>query len=317
MSDSGRKTTIASILVFVLLAVICAEVFGFINLSSIGTKAGEDVADLTGMVAATRKLSFVCNNQYGGAAIQSATLKVYKGLDVQETLTTDGTTGIVTSGLQYTSGDVLRILLVKGNAKLWYDYTVPKIRKADQDAVANIQVPLQFFDIDTSVTIQLMDGQGNAYSDTNILNFTTLGVNQIVLTVSGYVSADDKSYISSFDPLNNIDWEVVAFGALSGTNYEALAISGWHGSHEKGTTLWGYRTIPDSGVTKNKIGNLYEHDGVFSFSLTLDKGGYSGDAAALVFYLQGYADPAYHRTYGSYGPDTVAMASTFTLNIDT
>ena len=314
---SGRnKVTYSTIILVALVALIAVQSFGWFDFTTMFQKDAEGpTVDTSGMVTVTRTLSFVVTNQYGGSAITSATVKVYKGMNVQETLTTDGTTGIIATGLQYSSGESLKILIIKGNAKSWYSIIVPKIRKTDVDAITAIQMPMKFFDLDTSVSIQLVDGQGNAYSTGENLNFTALGLTQVNLRVSGYVSADDKSYISSYDQLNTMKWNVIAYGSLSGANYEDLSVSGWHGSYTKGTTRWGYRTISDDGVTKNKIGNLYEHDGVFTFTLTVGKGGYAGSAADLVFYLQAYSDPVYHEQYGSYGPDTVAMASAFTLNI--
>jgi hypothetical protein len=64
-----------------------------------------------------------------------------------------------------------------------------------------------------------------------------------------------------------------------------------------------------------KVGDTYVQSGTFGKSITLKKGTYSGDAADLVVYLYAYSDGAYHRDYGSFGPDAVAMASAFTLNL--
>ncbi|GAH14024.1 unnamed protein product, partial [marine sediment metagenome] len=48
-------------------------------------------SDESEMVGVTRKLSFICVDQWAGAAATSATLKIYVGTALRESLTTDGT----------------------------------------------------------------------------------------------------------------------------------------------------------------------------------------------------------------------------------
>ena len=287
---TDRKATVSTILLVFCVALICAQMFDLIDLTAIGQKATDTFVDTTDMVDVTRPLTFIVKNQYGGAAIGSATLKVYKGLQVQESLTTDGTTGVIATGLGYSSGDTLKVLIIKSNAKCWYDVLVPKIRIADAEAVTNIQMPLFFFDLDTSVSLQVRDNQGNSYATTETLNFTTLGVAQVSLQISGFVSADDKSYISSYDPIVPMNWNPVLYGALSGTGFDSMSMSGWQGSFAKSTTSYGWGIVADSGVTKNKIGTSYEvagaHLGTFTKTVTLTKGGYTGSDVDLVVNLQ-------------------------------
>ena len=317
MSDDGgfkfkeRYLYIAAL----CLLILGGAYFGLINIPGLDIETGELP---TGKKNVNRVIQFYVADIWGGAAVQSATVKVYDGITLKESLTTSstaGSEGTVSTGTAYTSGDVLNIMVLKSNSKKWYSVTVPQMTEVDASAVSYNPYTLDFFDIDTSVTLKVQDGLGNSYSTTDSLNFTTLGVNQVTLTVSGFVSADGKGYASSYDPLNSINWYGVSYGKLSGTGYELMSLTGWSTSYPKGTSIYGARRVQDLDLVKYKSGNDYIHDGTFSYTLTLTKGGYTGTGADIDLYLYAYSDPNYHESYGSFGPDSVAMASVFNLNI--
>ena len=293
------------------IAVMILIYGGYVTLN---TEGGGDITSTE--VSVNRKIEFICIDKFAGTPVTSATLKVYQDNQLFDSLTTDGTTGKITTGNNFESGTVLDVLLTKSNDKAWYTITVPKMSKNDLEALTNNPIKLDFFSLDTSATLKIVDSLGNAYATTDTLNFTTLGVSQISIVVSGYISADNKGYIASYDPLNGIRWDGVCYGKLSGTNYELLSLSGWQSAYPKGLAIWGSKVIPPEQLTKYKVGNTYVNDGVFSFTLTLTKGGYTGDAADIDLYLYAYSDPTYHNTYGSFGPDSVAMATTFKLNLE-
>ena len=181
------------------IAILLLVYGGYVTLN---TEGGGDIT--SSEVAVNRKINFVCVDKYGGTAVTSATLKVYKENQLMESITTDGTTGIGTTGNSFESGTVLDVLLTKSNDKRWYKVTVPKMSKNDIEALTNNPINLEFFSLDTSATLKVVDSLGNAYSSNDNLNFTTLGVTQVTISVSGYISADNKGYIASYDPLNGI-----------------------------------------------------------------------------------------------------------------
>jgi hypothetical protein len=265
-------------------------------------------------VSVTRPLKFALTDKYAGSGVASATIMIYDGDTKLESVTTDSD-GTKASGQSYTSGKQLRIYVNKSNSKAWYSITVPKMLSADVDAMTSNPVKLDFFTLDTSVTLKVAQSNGTSYSTGGSYNWTQSGVTTETLTVTGYISADGKGFISSHDPINDIDWNVVLYGKLYNTNYELLTLTGWDRSYERGSALWGSAKIPDTGVTKYKVGETYVYSGTFGKTLTLKKGSYTGDAADLVLYLYAYSDGSYHKDYGSFGPDAVAMASAFTLNL--
>jgi len=288
--------------------------FGYIQIPEF--QPGEVIPGVDENIDVNRALKFVCVDKYAGSAVTSATLKVYDGQALLESLTTGASDGCATTGASYPSGKQLNILLTKSNNKAWYTITVPKMAKSDVEALTVNPLRLDFFTLDTSVTLKVTDSGGNSYtSGTTYLNFTSLGVSTATLTISGFCSADNVGYISSYDPLNQINWYPTLYGKLSGTNYELLSVTGWDVSYPKGTAMWGAHRLSDEEVTKYKVGNTYVHPGSFAFTVTVTKGGYTGSSATIVLYLYAYSDPSYHESFGSYGPDSVAMASAFTVKI--
>lgn len=267
------------------------------------------------LVDVTRSIKFTVYDKFSGSAVASASIYVYDGNMLLESLTTDSNGQATTSNV-YPSGKQLYVKVVKSNDKAWYNIVVPKMYKADVEALTTNPVTLEFFSIDTSMTIKVMDSQGNSYSSGGTLNFTALGVNSITITITGYVSADGKGYISSYDPLNGINWNPVLYAKLSGTGYELISITGFDVGYEKGTTMYYADVLQDTEVTRYKVGNEYIYDGVWSRSVLVDATGYSGSSVTLTIIVYAYSDYTYHQQYGSYGPDAVAMCTAFTLTIE-
>jgi len=275
---------------------------------------GEQLPPADEYVSVTRPLDFSVVDKYAGSAVGSATVKVYDGTQLLESLTT-ASDGTISTSRSYPSGKKLNILVTKSNSKCWYTITVPKMLRSDVDSLSTNPVALDFFTLDTSVTLKVLDSAGNVYTNNGNYNWTSRGVTQETLTISGYVSTDNRGFLSSYDPLNNLNWKVVLYGKLTGTNYEYLTMTGWDDRYERGSAMWHAAVIPDVGVTKWKVGDEYVYSGSFSKTVTFKKGSYSGDAADLVLYLYAYSDPAYHEDIGSFGPDAVAMCSAVTINI--
>jgi len=353
------------------------------------------------LVDVTRSLKITVVDIYAGSVVASATVKIYQGLSLVEQGTTDSN-GQLTTSNAFTSGDTLNILVTKNNSKCWYSVTVPKMSPSDVQALTYNPIKLEFFTLDTSVTIKVSDDQGNTYSNTSrtesigtgdgtatdfsgtlsytpivpgsvtvtdgnetftdngdgtltgsaggsgtinyytgaisvsfasapssgadisvsytqaaLLNFGSLGVSQVNLTVNGFVSTDGRGYKSSYDPLNNINWNAVLYCKLDGNGYENLSITGWDRSYTKGSAVWFAHTLADTEVTKYKVGLTYKYPGTFAFPFTVNKGGYSASSsssmAKITLYLYAYTDPSYHEKMGSFGPDAVAMASNFVM----
>ena len=302
---SGFKLWHAILLVIIFFG---AWWYGLLPFAQVQPPATTETSNL---VDVNKPLKFAVIDQFAGSAVASATVKVYEGTTLKESLTT-GSDGTVTSALNYPSGTVLNILVTKSNSKCYYQITVPKMSPDDAQALTYNPIELKFFTL-ASVSLAVRDSSGNSYSSGGNLNITTLGTS-ITLTISWYVSSDNTGYKSSYDPINDLNWYPVLYAKTTGTNYETLDITGFDGAYSIGTNNWYYHVLDDTEITKYKVGNTYVYSGTGSLTISLDATGYSGDLADLILYLVVYTDPVYHQNHASFGPDYVQLA-TFTLNI--
>ena len=303
-----RKKGIPAWLVGLVILLLIAWYLGYIQIP-IPTPISQ--VEVQQGVIVNKPLKIAVIDQFAGSAVASASVKIYEGQTLKESLTT-GSDGTVTTALNYRSGQVLNILVTSSNSKEWFTVEVPRMNPEDAESMSYNPIELRFFTL-ASISLAVRDSAGNVYSDGGSLNKTTLG-NTVTLTISWYVANDNTGFVSSEDPINNLKWLGVLYAKCYGTNYETISITGFDGAYAIGTTNWFYHVIPDTDLTKYKVGNTYVYSGTGSITINLDLTGYSGDAADLVLYLVVYTDPTYHQSKASFGPDAVTLA-TFTLNI--
>ncbi len=258
-------------------------------------------------VVVNKKLEFSVIDKFAGAPVSGATIQVYQGTQLRETLTTDAS-GLARTALNYQSDSALYVLVVKGNSKAWYNIRVPRMTAADAQSASYNPIALEFFSL-AAVSIQVRDGFGNSYANNANLNKTALGSDIVSITVSWFVNSDNTGFISSRDPINDLDWKAVMYVKLSGTNYETIQVTGLEYAYSIGTTNWFASIIKDGEITKYKVGNQYINSGTGSRTFTVNLAGYTGDLADLEIFIVVYTDPQYHRSMGSYGPDAIVLAS--------
>lgn len=269
-------------------------------------------------VIVTKQLKFSFVDKYAGSAASGTAAYLYDS-DGKTQLEGGGSvisTGVWTTTNSYRSGQVLWVKYVSGNSIYWQKITVPRMSQADAESLSVNPIRIDVFSICT-LTDALRDGFGNNYNDGASWNITAGGVpgqTTGTLTYSWYVSADNTGYIESYDPIYGINLKPVLYVTLSGTNYEKVILSGFDGAFEKGTTMYYYKVLDPTTLTKWKVGNNYVYVGSGSFTFSIDLTGYSGDNAVLQIYLYVYSDPAYFQTYASFGPYAVQLAEQ-TLNL--
>jgi hypothetical protein len=273
-----------------------------------------------GLVAVTKPVDFYLVDKYGGGGVASATLTIYNEDLVQLESLTTGSDGTISTSAAYRSGTVLWVKASKSNAMRWYKVVVPKMSPADAQALTvNGPITLEFFSYNAP-SLAVRDSAGNTYTDGGSLNKTsggTPGTSSVVLTVSWFQGTDNKGYMESFDPVNQVDWKAILVVKVSGTNYENVVVTGFPNSVEKGTAIYYWTEIDPSTLTKWKVGSEYKLPGTGSFTFSLDLTGYSGDAADLDIYIYYYADGDYFVQKGSWGPDSLSVISgaPYTINL--
>lgn len=272
----------------------------------------------------TRKLEMSLVNKFSTTNGSGWRVLIYgeDGKTLQEPALTADASGVAKSTRSYESGTKLILECNITNSRIRHRIIVPKMGQADVDAIATNPFDLDIFTIPNGdIVIAVRNSTGPSYSTGGNLSKATFG-NTGSLTVMMNAPTDGEGYISSYDEIDGLNWNVVLYAKLWNTSYEYVSVSGWDVQYPKGPAEWFAEKLPDKAITRYKVGNEYYKDetgfvwdGASSFTFNLDITGYTGNYAEIVFYLYAYTDYDYHRARGSFGPDNYALASTFTLNL--
>lgn len=302
-----------------LIGLIVCLAFGYNPLASITglfstpyTPPGDDGTG-DGLVSVTKCVDFYLLDKYGGGGVGSATLVVYDSSLVQLESLTTASDGTIATSAAYPSGTKFYVKAsTSGGEKKWFEVTVPKMTEADaQSNTVNGPIKLEFYDY-TAPTISVQDSGGNTYADTGSLNKTsggTPGSSNVVLTVTWFQGTDNDGYMSSYDPVNEVEWKALLVIKVSSTNYELVTVNGFSKQIEKGSAMYFCKEIDPQTLTKWKVGSNYVLPGSGSFTFSLDLSGYSGDAADLDIYIYYFADWDNFTGKGSFGPDSSSVIS--------
>lgn len=297
------------------IALILLLLFAFyagyinINLPSKPTASSEQQQITPEKVSVNKQLQIAVIDVWAGGA-SSGTVYIYDSDGKTQLEYGSLTSGKYTTSLTYESGRTLWLKIVNSDSKLWKQITVPYMNPADAESLTYNPVEIKFFTL-CSLTDSLQDSFGNSYADGATWSTNSSknpGADIVSATYSWYVSNDNTGFISSYDPINDIDWKAVLYVQVSGTGYENVILKGFDGAIEKGTAMWYWKVLDDTELTKYKVGNNYVYDGAGSLTYTVDLTGYTGSSATMQIYLYAYTDPDYFQTYGSFGPDAVQLA---------
>lgn len=271
---------------------------------------GED-----GKVTVTKPIQFAVMDPLAGSKVVSATVKIYDGITLVETLTTDDTTGLVTTSMPYPSGKVLNVQVSKTlYCTRWETVTVPKMNPDDAQSLTTNYVQLTTYTLGTyAITVQ--NSAGTAYTTGDAINMTNYASTPLQLTVTLRNSVDNTGYISSYDPINMVNLKP-ALLTSSSTSYMTIQNAG---SYVPRGTVSNWVLVPtDTGLTKELVGSIYKQQGQQAFTITLYKGTLTSSANQTVtFDLYKYFDLAHYTQQGIGGPDAATAASQFSLTFYT
>lgn len=273
----------------------------------------------TDIVAVYRHIDWQVYDDYGGGGFASVYIYVYDPdlhlFEGDGSAYKTGTDGTLESGMNYRSGQQLKVKLVEGNAKAWYNIIVPKMPKQDAEVLTANPVSIAFFHEigETTTPTFTMDAGGTAISDGGTYNATLSG-DQKTFTFSVHCQDDNTGFKESFDPTNDINWYACVYLKQFEGGYETIDLSGFDDVWEKGDALYyAKRITPEGqgGITRYKVGNNYVWSGSWAFSFTGDFTGYDVATADWDIFVYTYTDPAYYEGKASFGPDSVQLGSTF------
>lgn len=311
MARSDQKvwlTLLTAAVVFILLMSM-----GYIQLSGVPSGGQEEGTPGGELVAVNKPIKFALVDPLAGSAIGGASIAIYDEDKVLlESLTTDSTSGTVTTAMPYPSDSVINVKISKsGYVTRWCEIVVPKMNPVDAESLTSNFVSLQTVNLGT-FTIKATDQLGNLYESGNTLNFTSLGASSVTLNFMITNTEDNSGYIESYDCLNDINLQAVLLGSTAGSD---VTVMGAGSTVVRGTTTYWVSTINDGDMVKQVIGNDYVQSGIATKSITIGKGALnSGETQDITFALYVYFDPAYFAQNGIGGPDALLLTS-FTITL--
>ena len=242
----------------------------------------------------------------GGSAINAATVYVYQGSQLQETLTTT-TSGVANSTRPYVSGTVLNIKVVEAShVTKWIPVTIPKMSPADSVSLASNYIGLETLTTGTFAIRIVRADTGASVADSTV-NMTDYGSTPLNLEITVANSVDNTGYVSSYDPLNNINLNGV-LKTGSTTSYLTVQNAGTYAP--RGTISNWLLTCNDNLITKHLVGGTYVKPGAQTFTISIYKGSLTSAAnQTLTFDLYKYFDSTYFAAQGVGGPEAATMAT--------
>ena len=298
LHSTTAKTSMTTVLLVIVVLAGFAVVTGIVKLPNIDlSQWGLGVSTTGGAgVDVNKQLQFTFTNKYSGAASASKTFYVYEGSTLLESLTTTSD-GLKNTAKQYESGTVLNIKYVDGNAKLWYQVTVPKMNAADAQSATYNNIDLDTFSVGT--WSDAISSLGIAYATNYAYDNGTTPTFQYEVTNTG---ADNTGMMDSaiVDPVYGQAYQTWLVVTISGTDYEKITMNGFDQVLTLGQTQYGIMQVNPAGLTKYKVGNNYQlgMEGDLVLHFGIDMTGYTTKAATMTIYLYAYADGPYGLSHG-------------------
>ena len=275
----------------------------------------------TGLVDVNKALRFHITNAYSGGPIASKTDKFqlwHIGSDKieEDNLDTDAN-GLINTGGDYPSGEVMWLRFEDSNDKKWWEFTIPQMNAEDAEAATYNLIELEGFTIGTYTTDSLTLANATSISDGGTYNCSSSTDNPHLTYGLANTGSDNTGLMTSEDPVYDQDWDVEFYMTLSGTDYEKIVVYEMDWSFTLGSTHYAGVTLDAYALTKHKIGANYVSLGTQDTGFWIDTTGLTASAdVTLQIYAYAYADHTYAEAHGgNFGPEAVQLAEHTILHI--
>jgi len=320
------------IIVAIVLVVSVAMIYQFyMSLTTTSTKPSPPTPKppSSNKYVATLPVKFTISDKWAGGSPGATSITVYKAdtLEQFDSGTADASTGVWTSNKAMKSGDQYYVKLSLSNALVYYKVTIPYATSTGQ---VYHYISLDFYTLGTyAITAQLPNG--TIISDGGTLNLTEYfnggTFTTITLTVMiRNTQTSDSGVMEFFDPIKNMQREVIFYFKVSGNQYEQLIVKNVPLIYQSANArYYGMKIDPWKLVLdKDPLGAYNTHngeelDGIYTFNIQLDVSGITAgsDGPKLDFYLYAFDNFNYFQTYGTDLSDALELQSTdYNIEID-
>jgi hypothetical protein len=259
------------------------------------------------LVNVDRPIPLITTNALNGSVVTNATVTILSASgQTLETLTSDASTGKVTTSNAYPSGTALTIEVSKANYVVQeFSFIVPQMSQSDvYGSTNNYQVNIPMYGLGT-FSMVVTDSAGTVYTNASTTyNWTAKGTTSDTFTVTIYSTQNYAGWRDSHDVITNSDWNFLV-AATDNSTHESItgagAVVNWGG-----TINWIWQ-IPQAETLRVVQGGTVQQPGVYSFSFTVNKGSFSSGEEVLTFTPYEYGSISTFSSTGAFGPASTSL----------
>jgi hypothetical protein len=323
MSRGEAKLGLGGVLLIILILLGALYVFGYLHIPKQAIQQptnppppppppGQELVEID----APLNLQFISQLGTGADNLLNG-IEIYQGNLLVESYNAEQTfNNAYTTIYSYKSGTVLNIKATFSptssiRAIYWYQVVVPQVPKdlVQVYAQSGIPIKLYYVPLPLNMNIRVADQFG---STNGIFNFTAQNTNTAIFTITIQNPNLGTGFMSSQDPLYNINLGLWAVAQYSGSS---LIVSGFDMQSARGLNTYFFKNIPDKATWYQQVGNQIVYNGVYSFQITINKGSLAhGMSETITLHLYAYFDPSYFNQFGVGSPYVIDYGSiTLTL----
>jgi len=271
----------------------------------------------------TTKLKFTEKDYLSRAAVSgSGTIVLYDYVTEVALETNTFSSGTITTGNNYVSGQHLKFAITETNYVTYYGFfTVPYWNDNDP---ASIDLTTYLWYVATySQTMRYANGTAIADAGwTNTSKDCTGGMSELIFE-NAAAENDDRGYASTYNFLKNVGQNVYFALHFTGTGTDSVLIASAEEAYGRvviaaDNDVWVFWLLSDIEVTRDLAsdGVSYVSSGRWDIGITLELSGIiSGDDVTCTYGLYWYADSSYLRTWSQWAPQSGEGSSVDTFRI--
>jgi len=282
------------------------------NIGGIGTN--NNAGGNTQPGAGSAPLYFSATDPLAGGSIDSLTITVFNNQHQQmDSITTIN--GAASTNTFWRPGQTGFVQISKPG---YIDQTINFVVPANPSVVAGgaqqYVIPLTTSQLGTFV-IRCSDNFGNTYNTGDTISYSALGSSSVTLSFTIFNSATNTGYVTTYDTLNGVNQAAGITMSTTGSDLSfPSGISGLSNpqTFPRGTSTFWSATVPDQGLTNQRVGSTLVSQGQQPFSVTVNQAALTSGSQTINLNLIAPFDSTHFASNGIGGPNSQTL-STFSL----